>query len=262
MSPMERPFRVQGWWMGMVLVVLMGCGAGERSPFEQHFGNLTSPIRFLEQTGVVEGFVFVPTRSAPSVLLAASRQLIPGILISSSPTPPPGYMPLRGARVTIPGVGTVETDERGHYLFREVPPGPIVIRVEPPPELAEVIRPVEFTVELPVGGKVEGFVAAPPPGVPTPPPPPPTGTIFGFVKELASGQPIAGARVIFRDQVRITDDQGRYEFRDLPTTGALETLRVEAAGYTPFQDALILQPVAYQLADIFLLETPPETPTL
>lgn len=139
-------------WGGLALAGLSlslsllggGCGAGDKTLFDDHFGAGIQPINFLAEPATAEGFVFVPGATVPPAEQGlVIRPLKPG---DSPPTPPEGFTPARGATVRLLGVGQVATDENGHYVLPSVPPGPHVMEVVPPPETG--LKPVQITVNI------------------------------------------------------------------------------------------------------------------
>jgi len=121
-----------------------GCGAGDKTLFDDHFGAGVQPINFLAEPATAEGFVFVPGATVPPANQGlVIRPLQPG---DSPPTPPEGYIPAEGATVRLLGVAQGVTDENGRYVIPSVPPGPHVMEVIPPPETG--LKPVQITVNV------------------------------------------------------------------------------------------------------------------
>ena len=75
-------------------------------------------------TGSARGYVYVLSPGAPTAM-----QTLPPIVISTSPTPPPGYEPAVGAVVTI-GASTVITNSLGFYVLVGLPPGTYNLEVD------------------------------------------------------------------------------------------------------------------------------------
>ena len=105
----------------VVLPLLLGCAASVSTQEEVTVNAGGMTLDSGTSSGAADGYVYVP---GP----AAFRQ--EPIQVSSSPEPPPGYVPAVGAEVTISDAvvasrltRTITTDAFGYYLFLGLPTG-------------------------------------------------------------------------------------------------------------------------------------------
>jgi hypothetical protein len=90
------------------------------------------------------------------------------------------------------------------------------------------------------------------------PPPPVTCTIKGVVKDAPTGTPIAGATVTCNGYAAITEIDGSYEFRDIPT--GVYTLSASAAGYITQAKTVDASTPGTYTVDFALERVAPPTP--
>lgn len=139
-------------WAGLVLLALVGCGAGDSNMFGDFFGDGTSPGSSFDvaQPGRVTGFVV--TRDSDG------RVLILGSLADA--TVP--VTPLAGVVVAIPEQNlTQTTGADGSYSFDSVQPGDLTLRFTLPPanggttaSFAFRLDPAETIAGLPAGANL------------------------------------------------------------------------------------------------------------
>lgn len=133
---------------GLMVGLLAGCGAGGSSPFQDFFGPGTSPGSAYAQEvpGRVEGLV-------------VRRQRDQRILILSGPeavTEP--STPLAGVTIAIPEYAlSATTGPSGTYLFDELTPGDLTLRVTLP--AADGGATANFAFRLDPGETLRGLPA-------------------------------------------------------------------------------------------------------
>lgn len=179
---------------GLVIAVFMaGCGGGLATDTGAAEGYLYLPD---EGTTVVDGYVYRPASGFGS------------LIVSDSPTPPAGYVPVDGAIVSLSSAGrqTSTTNAAGYFVIVGLPPGDYEITIT-----FGDLPPLHITVK---GSPVAVIISS----SPNPPP--------GFSPgEFVILQFTGGV-------VTLTEPNGYFYAGSLPTGPVTVTITIN--GYPPF----------------------------